>query len=116
MVQQLCITPGCPREAVTRSRCRQHATQERKSNRSPFDAFYSSRAWKLSRRKQLFDHPLCQYVLDDGTPCNAVADSVHHIVELRDDGPPRDPTNLMSCCRPHHSVIHTERNGGKVAK
>jgi 5-methylcytosine-specific restriction enzyme A len=76
--------------------------------RSINDAFYSSRAWKSSRRSFLFDHPLCQYVLEDGTQCGEVADSVHHVIPIEDGGPKRDPANLMSVCRPHHSAIHAQ--------
>jgi 5-methylcytosine-specific restriction endonuclease McrA len=91
--------------------CRAGASR---ANRSRFDSFYSSKAWRLSRRRQLFAYPLCQFV-EDGSECGLLADSVHHIVELEDGGAPRDPANLMSCCRSHHSVIHAQRRGGKVA-
>jgi 5-methylcytosine-specific restriction endonuclease McrA len=82
--------------------------EQRKQNRSRFDSFYSSLPWRMSRRKQLHDHPLCQYERD-GEECGEIADSVHHIVELEDGGAPRDPANLMSLCRSHHSVIHAQR-------
>jgi 5-methylcytosine-specific restriction endonuclease McrA len=84
-------------------------------NRARFDGFYCSKAWRMARRQQLLRHPLCQYELEDGSECGLLADSVHHIVELEDGGAPRDPANLMSCCRSHHSVIHAQRRGGKVA-
>jgi 5-methylcytosine-specific restriction endonuclease McrA len=45
--------------------------------------------------------------------CGLLADSVHHILELEDGGAPRDPANLMSLCRSHHSVIHAQRRGGE---
>jgi 5-methylcytosine-specific restriction enzyme A len=80
-----------------------------------FDGFYSSKAWKMTARAQLFEQPLCQYTLDDGIECGVVADSVHHKVELTEGGAPRDPANLMSVCRSHHSVIHARRRQGKVA-
>jgi hypothetical protein len=66
----------------------------------------------MSRRKQLYDHPLCQFKLDDGSECGLIADSVHHIVELEDGGAPRDPANLLSTCRSHHSTIHAQRRHG----
>jgi hypothetical protein len=37
---------------------------------------------------------------------------VHHIIELEDGGAPRDPANLMSVCRSHHSLIHAQRRHG----
>jgi 5-methylcytosine-specific restriction endonuclease McrA len=112
---RLCNEPRCPEPATVRGRCARHATEQRKLTRSPFDAFYSSRAWRIARRRQLFEHPLCQYVLEDGTECATIADSVHHIDELTEGGAPRDPANLMSTCRPHHSKIHAQRRGGSVA-
>jgi 5-methylcytosine-specific restriction endonuclease McrA len=110
---RLCATAGCPNPAAPRkSRCPIHAAEQRKANRSRFDGFYSSKPWRMSRRQQLFAHPLCQFVMDDGTGCGLLADSVHHIVQLEDGGAPRDPANLMSLCRSHHSVIHAQRRHG----
>ena len=112
---RLCLTPRCPNHAVPgKSRCAIHAAEQRKANRSRFDRFYSSKPWRMARRKQLFDFPLCQFE-EDGEQCGRIADSVHHIIELEDGGAPRDPVNLMSTCRSHHSVIHAQRRGGKVA-
>jgi 5-methylcytosine-specific restriction endonuclease McrA len=111
---RICIEPRCPNPAVLgKSRRAAHAAVQRKQNRSRFDRFYSSKPWRMARRKQLFDHPLCQYE-HDGEVCGEIADSVHHIVELEDGGAPRDPENLMSTCRSHHSVIHAQR-WGRVA-
>ena len=45
----------------------------------------------MSRRRQLFDHPLCQYELDNGEVCGAIADSVHHITPIEEGGARRDP-------------------------
>ena len=90
--------------------CSVHAAEQRKLNRSPNDSFYASKAWRMSRKKQLADHPLCEYE-EHGQACGRIADSVHHIVELADGGAPRNPANLMSVCRSHHSVIHAERRG-----
>ena len=112
---RLCGAPGCPNEAVVRGKCRVHASEQRKANRSPNDAFYSSKAWKMSRRQQLFRQPLCQFLLDDGTTCGRIADSVHHRLPIEDGGARRDPANFMSVCRAHHSVIHAQRRRGRVA-
>jgi hypothetical protein len=112
---RLCLEPRCPNPATTRGRCAVHAAEQRKQNRSRFDGFYSSKPWRMSRRRQLYAYPLCQFRMEDGSECGLLADSVHHIVELEDGGAPRDPANLMSCCRAHHSVIHAQRRGGKVA-
>ena len=95
--------PGCAGKA----HCQVHMAEQRKANRSAFDGFYSSKPWRMQRRRQLFAYPLCQFV-EDGEECGLLADSVHHIVELEDGGAPRDPANLMSLCRSHHSVIHAQ--------
>jgi 5-methylcytosine-specific restriction endonuclease McrA len=110
MTQRLCAHPGCIALAQTRGRCRQHATEQRKANRSVNDRFYSSKAWRLSRARQLFEHPLCQYE-ENGNACGVIADSVHHILPIEEGGSRRDPTNLMSVCRPHHMAIHAKKRG-----
>jgi hypothetical protein len=79
MPLRLCLEPRCPRPAAPgKSRCVIHAAEQRKGNRSANDSFYSSRPWRMSRRRQLYEHPLCQYV-EDGEECGLVADTVHHI-------------------------------------
>ena len=114
---RICATSRCPNQAVFgKAHCVAHMAEQRKDNRSAFDSFYSSKPWRMSRRKQLHDHPLCQYQ-QDGEECGEIADSVHHIIELEDGGAPRDPANLMSVCRSHHSLIHAQRRTarGRVA-
>jgi 5-methylcytosine-specific restriction enzyme A len=113
---RLCSKPGCPNTATVRGRCVDHASQARKQNRSVNDAFYSSKAWKMSRRAQLFCFPLCQYQFEDGTECGEVADSVHHVLPIEEGGARRDPRNLMSTCRSCHAVIHAQRNRGRAAR
>jgi hypothetical protein len=53
------------RQHRPRGRCPEHTTEQRKQNRSVNDGFYGSLA--CSRRQELFDHPLCQYVMQDGS-------------------------------------------------
>ena len=79
------------------------------------DAFYGSKAWRLTRRTKLFADPLCQYVKPDGSLCSDIADSVHHVRPIEEGGARRDPANLLSVCRSHHSAIHAARRGGSVA-
>ena len=106
MPTRLCDHAGCPNRAEIRGKCREHAAEQREQTRSVNRAFYDSKAWRISRRKQLHDHPLCQYQLEDGTECGAIADSVHHRTPIEDGGARRDPANLQSVCRPHHTAIH----------
>jgi 5-methylcytosine-specific restriction endonuclease McrA len=109
MVARLCCEAGCASVAEVRGRCASHARARRKANRSAFDSFYASKAWALARRKQLFQFPLCQFE-EGGKACGRIADSVHHRIELTEGGAPRDPANLMSVCRRHHSLIHALRH------
>ncbi len=112
MPSKTCAASRCPRFAAPgKPMCAIHAAEQRKQSRSPFNSFYASKPWRHARRRQLFTHPLCQHTLDDGGTCGNIADTVHHIVELTHGGAPRDPANLMSVCRPHHSVIHAQRTG-----
>jgi 5-methylcytosine-specific restriction endonuclease McrA len=74
--------------------------------RSPNNVFYASKAWRHSRLKQLCDHPLCQFVMRDGSECGMIAEHVHHIQPIEEGGARRDPANLQSLCRSHHTAIH----------
>ena len=115
MPTRLCLDPRCPDKAEIRGRCRQHASEQRKQTRSVNDSFYGSKAWKMTRRAKLFADPLCQYVMPDGSLCGYIADSVHHVLPIEEGGARRDPANLLSVCRSHHSTIHAARRGGTVA-
>jgi 5-methylcytosine-specific restriction endonuclease McrA len=112
---RLCANPSCPNPAEVRGRCRECATEARRWNRSVNDSFYASTPWRRSRARQLFEHPLCEYV-ENGKPCGVVADSVHHRIPIEDGGAKRDPANLMSLCRPHHTAIHRAMAVGTVAQ
>jgi 5-methylcytosine-specific restriction endonuclease McrA len=111
MPHKLCLAPKCPRYAEVRGRCLEHAAEQRKGNRSSNDSFYASRPWRMSRRKQLQSFPFCQYKLASGVECGLIADSVHHIVPIEDGGAKRDPANLQSLCRSHHSTVHRAMDG-----
>jgi 5-methylcytosine-specific restriction endonuclease McrA len=112
---RLCAEPRCPNPATTRGRCALHAAEHTKASRSPNNSFYASKPWRMARRKQLIDHPLCQYQDRHGQQCDRLADSVHHIVPIEHGGARRDPTNLMSLCRAHHSAIHRAMEGDGAA-
>jgi 5-methylcytosine-specific restriction endonuclease McrA len=104
---RLCLEPHCALPAEVRGRCRVHATEARRANRSVNDAFYSSKGWRMARRAFLAANPLCQYVVDDhGTQCGHLASDVHHIIAIEAGGSKRDPSNFRSLCRAHHSMTH----------
>lgn len=108
---RVCLEPRCPRPAEVRGRCREHATEQRRRTRSVNDAFYASKAWRLSRRAQLFREPLCEHVDRHGNRCFAIAEHVHHRQPIEEGGARRDPANLMSVRRRHHSMIHAQHRG-----
>ena len=112
MPSKVCLQPSCPRLAVPgKSMCAVHAAEQRKRNRSPNDGFYSSRAWRLSRRKQLFHEPLCEHVDQHGNRCFAIAEHVHHRIPIEQGGAKRDPSNLVSVCASCHTKIHRRMAG-----
>lgn len=63
---------------------------------------YGSRRWQNTRRKFLFEHPLCQCENPD---CHAIATDVHHRKDLAAGGDPWDPDNLMALEHACHSRI-----------
>lgn len=112
-----CARPGCP-NLTTGYYCpihQQQAEERRKRQQQHYDrfvrdkqaaAFYRSPEWLALREAVLArDHGLCQRCLQEGriTP----ADTVHHIVELREDWSRRlDPANLVSLCTACHNAVH----------
>lgn len=99
---QACANPTCPKPATYRGRCREHATKrDRDINRAGY-RIYRSKRWQITRRKQLFDHPLCQC---DDPSCQLIATDVDHIVPLERGGDPWNPKNLRSLAKGCHSRI-----------
>ena len=99
-MKRLCVVDDCPRYAEVGGRCREHARSQRKGNRSANNSFYASKPWRMTLRRYLRDHPICEECGD------RLADSVHHVQPLEQGGAPRDPANLMGMCRPCHSGAH----------
>jgi len=88
-----------------RGRCAEHnRDNERSIHRA---GNYSTKRWDLTRRRQLFEHSICQ-------ACgNALATEVHHIKDLRDGGEMWDPDNLASLCHRCHSRVTRASNLGR---
>jgi len=90
-----CAEPGCPQPAAYRGRCRAHArVSERGILRAGYH-LYRTKRWRLTRERQLRDHPLCE--------CGAIAEHVHHRTDLAAGGAAFDPANLQSLCASCHS-------------
>jgi 5-methylcytosine-specific restriction endonuclease McrA len=87
--------PTCSEKAVYRGRCAKHSREnEREINRAGRQ-LYGTKRWQMTRRKVLFLNPLCQ--------CGAIAEDVHHKVDLADDGDPWALEGLEALCRSCHS-------------
>lgn len=94
MPTKLCLEPRCADPASYRGRCVAHSTARERVTH-PNKALYSSKRWQMTRRRVLFEQPLC--------PCGAIATDVDHIVAIEDGGDPWARTNLQGLCGPCHS-------------
>ncbi len=114
--QRLCAHPMCG-ELTGGKYCDRHkpiqATQRALAQKAydaardpELAAFYRSPEWETIRRVALMrDKGLCQHCLKAGKI--TYANTVHHIVEVRDDWSKRlDLANLVSLCHACHNKIH----------
>jgi 5-methylcytosine-specific restriction endonuclease McrA len=62
---------------------------------------YSKKRWKITRAKQLFRQTLCEL---QHPGCLGIANEVHHRVPIREGGEVYALANLVSACKPCHSV------------
>lgn len=85
-----------------------------KLTRNMTNTFYKSYTWQKCRQAILIrDDYLCQVCLKNGEPIPA--DTVHHIIHLRDDpSKALDSNNLMSVCFDCHNDLHPEKGFGSV--
>jgi 5-methylcytosine-specific restriction protein A len=111
-MQRPCLTPRCPRMAEVRGHCRPCATDSnrtRRQRRGP--RLYDTKRWTLTRRRVLFDRPLCE-----AKGCEQIATDVHHL-EKPEDRPDLAYrlSNLRALCHEHHSAItRAEQQGRRV--
>ena len=100
---RLCSEAGCASAAVSRGRCRTHASEaDRRHDPGGHRKVYSRRRWAMARRKQIVENPLCER-------CGRIATDVHHRVDLRDGGDPSASANLASLCHECHAKVGRER-------
>jgi len=62
---------------------------------------YASKRWRITRRHKLFTQPMCEL---KHPGCLGLANEVHHRVAMQDGGAPFELLNLVSACKPCHSV------------
>jgi hypothetical protein len=108
---RLCNERVCGNQATARGKRDEHRMayeRDRSADRRARQSFYASKRWRMTRKRHLSLHPLCEYMVD-GAPCNEIATVVHHRVDLAASGAPCDHENLMSLCKPHHDSITRRR-------
>src|SRR4051812_35534148 len=93
---RLCAEAGCGELVYYRGRCREHASaQNRPSN---YSHVYSTKRWRLLRRKVIVEHPICQ-------SCgNAISTVGDHVLPLDSGGAPYDRENVQALCVSCHGV------------
>lgn len=95
-MKKLCGEPRCGNDATYRGRCIVHSKEHDRSILRSGRAIYSTKRWKMVRKRQLFEEPLCRV-------CEAVATDVDHIIAIEDGGDQWAKSNLQSLCTRHHS-------------
>ncbi len=72
--------------------------------------FYNSKAWKIQKKEFLSTHPFCEWLMDDGKPCNKIAYIVDHRIARRLGG--KDHAyNYQALCISHHGLKCAIENG-----
>ncbi len=104
---RLCSTPGCTREATTGHRCREHERERNRRHRSEHKSIYNTRKWTFTRRRVLFERPLCER-------CGGIATDVHHRDGYDD---PYHLDGLEPLCHScHYRVTRAEQLAGGLQK
>jgi 5-methylcytosine-specific restriction protein A len=106
-----CSVPGCPNLAIQWGRCAAHAQriqQQYGRDRGTVTEQGYGWAWQQKRAAWLRANPYC-------VACGAVANTVDHIVPLRQGGPD-DESNYQSMCkRCHDSKRQREGMAARVS-
>lgn len=101
---RLCLEAKCREQARYRGRCSAHA-RDRERVTHLNRAFYNSKRWQITRRKVLFDQPLCE--------CGQIASDVDHIRPIEAGGNPWARWNLQGLCKSCHGrKTRMEQVGG----
>ena len=92
-----CIKGGCRTLVRGGSYCEKHAPAAKVPDR-----FYKTARWLRCRAAFLREHPFCNR-------CGELADTAHHIIEIKKGGARLDFENLESLCISCHSKEHGGR-------
>lgn len=95
MPTRLCLEAPCPNTATYRGRCPTHArTNNRATHRNR--GIYNSKRWQQTRRRVLFEQPLC------ACGCDQIATDVDHITPIDAGGDPWARSNLQALAADCH--------------
>lgn len=99
---KVCAFTGCA-ELSSERYCPTHRPVVAKRSHSEFRALYSSRRWRIFRKRILRrDRYRCKWPEEK---CTTWASEVDHVVPLTEwPGSPFDERNVQSLCKHHHSV------------
>lgn len=101
----LCSEAGCTEEAATGNRCREHERERNRRFISEHKSIYNTRKWTFTRRRVLFERPLCER-------CGGIATDVHHRDGYDD---PYHLDGLEPLCHSCHSrVTRAEQLAGEL--
>jgi 5-methylcytosine-specific restriction protein A len=108
LMHKLCLEPGCGNAATSRGRCDEHRrakerdrSRARRKQARERNRMYAREKWAIVRRRKLFEVGLCEL---QHPGCLGIASEVHHKVAMEDGGAADDMENLVSACKPCHSV------------
>jgi hypothetical protein len=101
---RLCVEPGCVEAAVSRGRCPAHRRERNRRYRKRVNRkVYDSAKWRYTRRRQLFNEPLCE-----NQGCDRITTDVHHRRAIQDGGEVWSLVNLQPLC---HSAPRADHAG-----
>lgn len=106
-----CLHRGCSVLVKGGSYCEahnRHRTYQKHRQDTEYQAFYHSTAWRKVRAKVLArDRYICVECYKQGVI--TMANTVHHIIEIKDDwGKRLELDNLSSVCSSCHQLIHKD--------
>lgn len=96
MPTRLCTHPTCPNPATYRGRCPSHTRQNEQATH-PNKQLYNSKRWQTTRRKVLFENPLCQ------CGCGNLSTDVDHKTPIEQGGNAWARANLQALSHECHS-------------
>ena len=105
-----CKHPYCPNLIeIGTTYCEEHQKQSHKDYKAlrtdiEEQKFYTSALWRKVRLQHLKEEPLCRMCKAEGR--TTLADMVHHIQEIKQDGAKLAKDNLMSLCQSCHMKLH----------